>query len=130
METLLDTNFLIECAKNKIDFFSQLNEDFPNYKITIPQEVIEELKKIKERDGKSTDKKAAELAIEIIKKNKRKISSPELNQKDVDEGIIKYLEKKKTILGTNDKEMKKKIRDRKINSTFLRIIGKKKIEVT
>ncbi len=43
-QVLLDTNFILNCINQKIDFF----EDLAGYKIIIPQEVINEIKKITE----------------------------------------------------------------------------------
>ena len=39
LEVLIDTNFILECVSNKIDFFEELKD----FKILIPGEVIFEL---------------------------------------------------------------------------------------
>lgn len=77
-QVLLDTNFIISCIKNKIDFFSELESN--GIEILIPEEVIAELKGLKQ-----------ELALKLLEKNKfRKIK---LNAKIVDKGIINYAKK-------------------------------------
>ena len=119
MEIILDTNFLIYCAKNKLDYVEEierlLNED---YELVVPEQVIEELKKVREKIkpkfrmiGKSKkttgkDKFAADLALQLLGVNKIKKIKPQ--GKTVDQAIINSAnENKKNIVCTLDKEMRK-----------------------
>jgi len=107
---LLDTNFIITCIKQKIDFFEELR--FMGFEIIIPDRVIDELKKLKQT-----------LALKLLEKNNfKKII---LIGRDVDNSIINYAKKNpEIIIATLDKELSNKLKNRKII-----IRGKKKLEI-
>ena len=104
MKIILDTNFLIYCAKKKKDYAEEignlLNEE---YELVVPLQVIEELKRVSKkkkekipsekrtaRYKKTTgkDKEAAELALQLLEFNGvKKIMT---KGKNVDEGIYVY----------------------------------------
>ena len=119
MKIILDTNFIISALKNKIQLF-----DLP-YIWIIPEEVIKELKEIKNK-GNLKDRQTAEIALELIKKNKTK--KIKLNTRDVDSGIIKIAIKKNYIIASLDKEMKRKAKKLGIVK-FMIIRNKKKLEI-
>lgn len=89
MKIILDTNFLVYCAKNKIDYVEEISNLLNgNYELVVPKQVIEELEKIKnkksehipfvKRIGKfkkttGKDKLAADLALQLLSKRKIKI---------------------------------------------------------
>ncbi len=109
MKIILDTNFLIYCAKNKLDYVegisNLLNE---NYELVVPIQVVEELKKIKDDKLKKVsgkDKQASNLALQLLDANK--IKKIKVKGKTVDVGIINLAsENKKNIVATLDKEMR------------------------
>src|SRR3989338_2830903 len=107
---LLDTNFILTCIKQKIDFFEELR--FMGFEIIIPDRVIDELKKLKQT-----------LALKLLEKNNfKKII---LIGRDVDNSIINYAKKNpEIIIATLDKELSNKLKNRKII-----IRGKKKLEI-
>ncbi|MAG02479.1 ribonuclease VapC [Candidatus Pacearchaeota archaeon] len=110
MKIILDTNFLIYTAKEKIDYIEELsnllNED---YQLVVPEKVVKELTslkndKLKKVSGK--DKHAADLALKLLKSNK--IKEIKTKGKTVDESIINLSkENKKNIVCTLDREMRK-----------------------
>ena len=109
---LLDTNFILVCIKQKIDFFNEIF--LRGIKIIIPLQVIREIKKI------STS--SSEIAIKLLEQNKTSFEKIELKKNYVDEGIkIFAKENPDIIIATLDKELKEKIKNRKM------IIRKKKI---
>lgn len=119
MQILLDTNFIIELVKNKIDIF-----DIGNYgEITIPKQVIQELEKIK-KEAKLEDRKNAELALKIIAINKAKLNIIHLEKKYVDLGLEKYAINHNFILASLDKNLKKKLAGR---ARILTLVNRKKI---
>lgn len=110
-EFILDTSFIISAVRNKIDFFEELIGE----KIIIPKEVIEEIKRIKNKDS--------ELAIKILDLNSYEEIS--LGKGHVDKLLVRYArENPKVIVGTLDREIKNKVKNYK-----LVIRGKKKLEV-
>jgi len=109
MKIILDTNFLIYTAKEKLDYpealSKLLNED---YELVVPEQVINELTslkndKLKKVSGK--DKRAADLALKILKANK--IQTIKTKGNTVDQSIINLANQdKKNIVCTLDKEMR------------------------
>jgi len=109
MRVILDTNFLIYCAKEKFDYVEKIgdlvNED---HDLVVPLQVINELEKLRDDKLKKVsgkDKRAADLAIQLLDKNN--VKKVEVNGKSVDDGIINLAnENKKNIVATLDKEMR------------------------
>jgi rRNA-processing protein FCF1 len=109
MKVILDTNFLIYCAKNKLDYVEELigllNEDF---ELVVPEQVINELKLLKNDKKKKVsgkDKASIDLALQLLTVNN--VKKIKIRGKSVDEGIINLSkENKKNIVCTLDKEMR------------------------
>jgi rRNA-processing protein FCF1 len=101
-QVLLDTNFILTCIKQKIDLFENLLEE--GYSIIIPENVINELEKLK--------KVSALKLLENEKENFKRISLP---GKNVDNSIMNYAkENKSIIIATLDRELQKRIRNKKM----------------
>ena len=126
MKILLDTNFAITCAKNKIDFPSSANEII-DQKIEwlVPQDVLNELGNIKDKTGtKEKDKQAAKLSFEILQNlNPEIINLPGKNP-NVDIKIVNYIINKDIVLATLDKNLKSRVKNK-----ILTIRGKKNLEL-
>lgn len=109
MKIILDTNFLIYCAKNKFDYVEEIgnliNEGF---ELVVPMQVVNELEKLendklKKVSGK--DKLAIDLALQLLDFNK--VKKVKVSGKNVDEGIINLAkEDKKNIVATLDRDMR------------------------
>jgi rRNA-processing protein FCF1 len=112
MEILLDTNFILTCVKQKIDFFSIANDSIGDkIKWLIPFEVLAELRDLSIRkDVKGADKDAAKLALELVKLINPQIVS--VKNKNVDQGIIDYIKDKDIVLATLDKALKNKVKNK------------------
>lgn len=126
MKILLDTNFVVTCAKQKIDFPSIANDIIDEeIKWILPQDVLNELGNIKDSEGiKVADKNAAKLGFEILKAiNPQIINLPGKNP-NVDMKIVNYILNKDIILATLDKGLKERV-DNKI----LTVRGKKNLEL-
>jgi rRNA-processing protein FCF1 len=121
MEILLDTNFILTCVRQKIDFAS-LAEGMFDEKIgwIVPQEVLDEMGQLKDRKGmKIEDKNAAELGFEVLQNIEPKIINLKGKNPNVDIKIVNYLIGKKIILATLDKGLKGRV-----NNKILTIKGK------
>ena len=109
MKVILDTNFLIYCAKNKLDYLEEIgnliNEGF---ELVAPMQVVEEMKKLKDDKWKKVsgkDKDAVALALQLLDVNK--VKKVKVSGKSVDEGIVNLAnENKKNIVCTLDREMR------------------------
>lgn len=120
-KVILDTNFILTCVKQKIDFLNEIK--FMGIRVLIPEEVLKEIRKIISSGKKLHFRENAKLALKILNKNKFK--KIKLDTEDVDKGLVDFAEKNKDIIvATLDRELKKKIKKPK-----LVIRGKKKLEV-
>lgn len=105
---ILDTNFLVYCAKEKIDYKEEIRILVPGkYELVTLSQVIEELEKLKEKSKKYSDKQAADLALKLLKVNQVKVIKGKGKYADeaiinasndaivatMDLGLTKYLEK-------------------------------------
>ncbi|MFH1608324.1 MAG: PIN domain-containing protein [archaeon] len=112
-QVILDTNFILTCIKQKIDFFEQIPSR--GIQIIIPKQVINEIRNLKNPN--------TEFSLKLLEKNKFK--KIDIGKGHVDKRIILYANKHpNTIIATLDKEIKNKVKNNK-----LVIRGKKKLEV-
>ena len=119
-KAILDTSFILTCVKQKIDFFEELI--LKGFQILIPEQVIEEIKGIS-KSKKINERENANLALKLIKNSPFK--KIDLEIKNVDKGIIKFADENiETIVGTLDKEIKRKTENQK-----LVIRGQRKLEI-
>jgi len=127
-EVLIDTNFVLNCIENKVDFLERLRE--MGFNILVPVEIIFELEKISSSQKKLHFREDAGLGIKIlnnsidenfVKKIKLGIEKGEY----ADEGIVRFLKKNPDVfIATMDKELKKKL-----NNSRIVLRAKKKLEI-
>jgi len=114
-KVILDTNFLLIPRQFNVNIFAEIDRimNVP-YKLCIIDKSIEELNKISVL-GKQKDVNATKLAVALIgslikqKSLKTITSSPELS---VDDTIVK-IANKKVYIATQDKELKKRVKEKK-----------------
>ena len=120
MEALLDSNFLLTCIKQKIDFFEEIK--LMGISIIIPKQVLNELKFLEQRDNSKSDSNTL-TALKLLKKED--FNEIDLGDSKTDRAIIKFAKKNpEIIIATLDKELQCKIKNKK-----LIIRGKKKLEI-
>ena len=119
-QVILDTNFILTCIKQKIDFFKEI--ELMGSKILIPKQVIQEIKRISESKKKLKYREEAKLSLRLLEKSKFK--KVDLKSKNTDNGLSKYSKEHDIIVATLDKELKRKIKTPK-----LIIREKKKLEI-
>lgn len=112
IKVILDTNFLIYCAKNKLDYVEGIDELLSEgHEIVVPLQVIDELEKLKDDKLKKVsgkDKQASNLALQILEVNK--IHNINIKGKTVDEALVNLAdENNKNIVATLDREMRNKL---------------------
>jgi rRNA-processing protein FCF1 len=110
IKVILDTNFLIYCAKEKMDYVEEIDKLLNEaYELVVPEQVINELTKLKEDKYKKVsgkDKDACKLALQLLKFNK--IQVVDLKSRNVDEALIELTqENRDNIVATLDREMRK-----------------------
>tara|TARA_B100001971_G_C17901953_1_gene388430 strand:- start:84 stop:470 length:387 start_codon:yes stop_codon:yes gene_type:complete len=110
MKIILDTNFLIYCAKNRLDYAEEISNLFnEDYELVVPLQVIKELELLKQDKKKKVsgkDKRAVDLALRLLGANN--VKKVKVKGKTVDEGIINLSkEDKKNIVCTLDRGIRK-----------------------
>jgi len=113
---ILDTNFLTIPYQFGIDIFQEIDRVVEDkYELTTLDCVVEELKKLEKSRGK--DAASARVALTLIRvKNVKVINTGE---KKVDITIYKKADKN-TIIATNDRELKQKLKNKNVKVLYLR----------
>lgn len=107
MKIILDTNFILTCVKEKVDFL-----DSDKYgELLLPKQVIQEIKKI-EKKGERRNREDARLALKIIEKNKKELEIIDLGVHFVDVGIENYITGKEIGVATLDLKLKNRLKNK------------------
>ncbi len=121
IKVILDTNFLVYCAENKVDYATGIMEIMTEgYELVVPEQVIAELKDLADKAKKLSDRSAAFLALKLLEHNNVKMISA--NGNIADEAILNLV-RMGSIVATLDLELRKKLR----NSRVIIIKGMKKV---
>jgi rRNA-processing protein FCF1 len=122
LKILLDTNFLLDMLRYKLDFsiFQELDE---SVELFISSETLREIKSMANR--KTKEGRLAIVALKLIETQKIKIVQS--LKKEVDEDLLELAKKEGFIVATNDKDLKEKLKKENVRIICLR--NKKKIEV-
>jgi rRNA-processing protein FCF1 len=122
LRILLDTNFLLNMLRYKVDFsiFDNLEEKVDLF---ISSETLRELKSVANR--KTKEGRLALMALKLIES--QKINVVQSLKKVVDEDLLALAKKEGFIVATNDKDLKEKLKKENVRIAYLR--NKKKIEV-
>jgi rRNA-processing protein FCF1 len=103
---ILDTNFLVYCAKQKIDYVEEISKLMKSgFELITISLVVIELEKLAKEEKKLLDRDAAKMAFKILKTSAVKIIPVEGD--NTDNEIIKL--SKGNIVATLDRELKSKI---------------------
>ncbi len=98
---VLDTSFLLSCLEYKIDMVEELKRIINSkFKISVLTKTLDEL----------NGKKNWRLAMDVIKKNGIEILESE-GSESVDNTLLKF---KDSIVATQDRALKEKLKNRKI----------------
>jgi len=115
---LLDTNFLLIPSQFNIDIFEEIDRIMlESYQLYVLDKTIEELKKIiQDKKQKQKNRRAAKLALQLLKAKKIKILKTK-EDLPVDDLIIKL---KDYIIATQDIGLKRQLKAKKIKIITLR----------
>tara|TARA_Y100000310_G_scaffold54552_1_gene49972 strand:- start:685 stop:1071 length:387 start_codon:yes stop_codon:yes gene_type:complete len=114
---IIDTNFLLLPSEFKVDIFTEIEKLVPSdHKLYVIDGTIAELHKIIDGKNKSKDKLNAKIGLQLVEQKKiAKIES----KGHVDDVIVDVADKD-TIVATSDKELRKRLRAKKIKLISLR----------
>ncbi len=116
---LLDANFLMMPAQFKVDIFSEIERlcGFP-YELVVPEVVVKELEKIKAGQKGSA---AARLALQLLEaKSVKVVRSKNKTLKNADKIILDTANKEEYIVATQDKALKRLLKQKKVPLIVLR----------
>lgn len=117
-QIILDTNFLLIPAQFKVDIFSEIERIIDaKYELAVLSTTIAELEKAT-KQGKGKDKDAARIALQLI--DAKKIRKLQTTQTYVDKAILDIAAKDKTIVATQDRELKRKLKKQSIPVIVMR----------
>lgn len=120
MKVILDTNFLIYCAAQKIDYAEQIRDLVKGkYELVVLGSVLSELDNLKRRAKKYNDRAAAKLALELLRVNDVRVE--EIGERKADEAIVAM--SGGNIVATVDLELRKRV------EKAIVIRGRKKLEI-
>jgi len=114
MIVILDSNALLMVFQFRINLESELNRILGSYEIVVPSTVKKELKTLKDKHAK--------IALSFSERY-RTISA----NGNPDDSIIELAEKEKGVVVTNDRILKKRLREKNIPVVYLR--GKNHLEI-
>jgi len=117
---IVDTNALMMPAQKGIDLENEVTRLVGKCEITVPSIVVDEINHLARREGKI--RSAARVAQTLMKRFRIVQTSG-----TGDQGIVAYAKKIQGIVVTNDKELKKELRDTEIPVIYLR--GNNRLEV-
>lgn len=111
-KVVLDTNFFLLPYQNKMDIFRLIDRvlDSP-HSYVVSSSIVRELERIAKNRGKMGA--AARLGLKIMELQKSKIEVLETRQ-PADSWIMDYAEKNKSVVCTNDKQLKNKLKQKGI----------------
>jgi uncharacterized protein len=118
---LLDTNFLLIPGQFHVDIFSEIDRliDF-EYGLVVAEPSLMELERIL-REGSGKDKAAAKLGLALIKsKGVEILSQPQKVFKGVDDFLLEIAIQNDFIVGTADREFRKRLKKANIPVIVLR----------
>ena len=116
---LLDTNFLLIPYQFKVDIFSEIERICHfQYKIYILDKTLNELENII-KIQKRKHKEAAKIALQLLKIKKIEIIKTNSSGR-TDDIIAEYASEKEFIIGTQDKDLKRKLVNHGVSVIVLR----------
>ncbi|NCN98716.1 hypothetical protein COU62_02965 [Candidatus Pacearchaeota archaeon CG10_big_fil_rev_8_21_14_0_10_35_219] len=120
MKVILDTNFILTCIKDRIDFLSQLEEQ--GFEILVPHEVLEEMKDIRKKVSRDT-RIVIDVAFQLF--DKENVKKVKLGRRSVDLGLIKK-GREGYYIATLDAEIKGKVPKRVVIFSGKKEVGVEK----
>ncbi|MFH1394212.1 MAG: PIN domain-containing protein [Candidatus Micrarchaeota archaeon] len=115
---IIDTNFLLIPFQFRIDMFTELEYLLEtSHSYVISSGSIRELKKL--ADGKGRHAIAARLALKMVDANAHRVEKIS-STRNVDDWIVDYAEKTGAIVCTNDRQLRKRLKEAHIKIIALK----------
>ncbi|NOZ82492.1 MAG: PIN domain-containing protein [Euryarchaeota archaeon] len=122
MRAVLDTSFLLMHLQERVDVFTELKLMLGEVELVVPEQVLEELERLAERGGRMG--RFARSALEVARRRCRVVR---VRAGSADEAVER-LAGRGTIICTNDKVLKERVRKRGSPVVFMRARSKLVLE--
>lgn len=111
---IFDTNSLVYCVQNKIDFFEEIRKEFGEAEIIVLEDVLMELKDLSLRPGRQ--RVPARVVLGILEGMEKHALKKIEDHRDlaVDEKILDWAKKEEFIIISNDREILKRAKREKL----------------
>ncbi|MHA1298100.1 MAG: type II toxin-antitoxin system VapC family toxin [Candidatus Helarchaeota archaeon] len=120
VKIILDTNFFFVPFDFNVNIFREFDRIIQtSYEVVTFPAIIDELKNLEKKRSSIKWKKRIQLAMKIVEKCKVIKKIPDTEEK-IDVFILRIAKENNWIVATNDKELKKKLRQNRINVIYLR----------
>jgi hypothetical protein len=117
---ILDASAIMMPFEFKIDLEEELNRLLGSYRIVVPKPIVLELKRLSEKEA-GRKRMTAKASLRII----RRYETVDVKEKNGDKSILKLAEKTNGVVVTNDRELRRKLKNLSMPVIFLR--AKKKL---
>lgn len=118
-KVFLDTNFLLIPGRHKVDIFTQIEDLLSEpFEFIVLSKTIDELDGIIAESKKMEDRKAAKLAILLIKQKSLKMARS-FSKGSVDDILVEK-STHKDYVATQDKELRKRLKEKRVSILGLR----------
>ncbi len=108
---IVDANFLMIPHQEGVDILSELDRLLGTYVLLVPEQVVEEVKRIRRCAG-GRDRIAANVALQLLEQPNVEAEIVEVEGRDGDEAILNLARQRRDeriYVATRDKELKKRV---------------------
>ena len=117
---ILDSSAVIMCFEFSIDLEKELTRLLGSYHIVVPSSIIGELEFLSKK-GVGNKKIKAKASLKLVENYETVV----VDEKNADDSLIILAKRMNGVVVTNDKELRKRLRDASVSVVFLR--AKKKL---
>jgi len=126
LKVILDSNFLFVPSQFKIDIFGEMTKLFnQRYEPIVLSTTLQELRRMAEQGSPKLRKQAA-TAVKLAEKC-RTVNVEKSEDETSDDAILRVAAKWHVPVATNDRELRRRLRDQNLPVVFLR--GKSRLEL-
>ena len=117
---ILDSSAIMMCFEFSVDLEKELTRLLGSYHIVIPSSIIRELEFLS-KNGKGKKKMKAKASLKLAER----YESIDVDEKNADDSLVELARRMNGVVVTNDKELRKRLKEHLLHVVFLR--AKKKL---
>src|SRR4030042_6836641 len=113
---ILDSSAIMMLFEFSIDLEKELTQLLDSHDIVIPKTVVNELKLLSKKEQTGKKKMKAKASIKFIEK----YEVVDVKSENADDSIVELAKETNGVVVTNDKELRKRLKERSVPTIFLR----------